>query len=715
MKNNFVPHSPFTTPVLFLIFNRPDTTQKVFGAIKKAKPKQLFVAADGPREDKEGEKEKCKQARKVMEQIDWDCKVKTLFRDKNLGCKIAVSSAIDWFFENVEEGIILEDDCLPSQSFFWFCEILLEKYKDDMRVWHIGGCNFQDGIKRGETDYYFSAINHIWGWASWASRWRYYNVELNQIKDDNFLRKYWKGKFLNYWENILNRMKNKEIDTWDYQWLFTMWYNDGLAILPNKNMISNIGFGVGARSGIRTPDKNMNREKYEIDISHITYPPLIERNMGADEYSMKEAFFFERKIIYRFVKKTKNLLNIFFKTLIGLSMKYLKQFIKDEFPAIFNILKKIYKFFSKKKIVNYFGTNYKKNTLLSYITHPFIKGQKLSHTSYFEVMSHAKILNELGFNVDIVDYYYDKYIDFSKYNVLVGFGEAFVKYFELGYKHLKTIHYGTGMEICFTNYVSLKRIKDVYSKKGVWLFNSARYIEKSWMPQVTLADAILALGNEICVNSYKKYSNAPIYPIPGLFYRTQDAYKILQDRNMSNSKTNFLWFGSSGLVRKGLDLALEVFYRRADLTLHICGPIKNEPDFEKVYFKELYQTENIITYGFVDITSDVFAKILKTCAFVIFPSCMEGGSPSTLTAIGNGALIPIITKETTISTGNEIWIEDFTPEAVEEAVNKALSLGEDEIIKMQKENLEYVLKHNSQENYYRELKNAIEEILGYKK
>jgi glycosyltransferase involved in cell wall biosynthesis len=235
------------------------------------------------------------------------------------------------------------------------------------------------------------------------------------------------------------------------------------------------------------------------------------------------------------------------------------------------------------------------------------------------------------------------------------------------------------------------------------------------MPQVTLADAILALGNEICVNSYKKYSNAPIYPIPGLFYRTQDAYKILQDRNMSNSKTNFLWFGSSGLVRKGLDLALEVFYRRADLTLHICGPIKNEPDFEKVYFKELYQTENIITYGFVDITSDVFAKILKTCAFVIFPSCMEGGSPSTLTAIGNGALIPIITKETTISTGNEIWIEDFTPEAVEEAVNKALSLGEDEIIKMQKENLEYVLKHNSQENYYRELKKAIEEILGYKK
>ena len=122
MRDNFVPPGSLITPVLFVIFNRPDTTQKVFNAIRQAKPKQLFVAADGPREGKEGEKEKCEQVREIIEQIDWDCEVKTLFRDKNLGCKIAVSSAIDWFFENVEEGIILEDDCLPSQSFFWYCQ-----------------------------------------------------------------------------------------------------------------------------------------------------------------------------------------------------------------------------------------------------------------------------------------------------------------------------------------------------------------------------------------------------------------------------------------------------------------------------------------------------------------------------------------------------------------------------------------------------------------
>ena len=118
MKDKFIPHDSLTTPVLFMIFSRPDTTQKVFNAIRQAKPKQLFVAADGPREGTEGEKEKCKQARKVIEQVDWNCEVKTLFRDKNLGCKIADTSAIDWFFENVDEGIILEDDCLPSQSFF---------------------------------------------------------------------------------------------------------------------------------------------------------------------------------------------------------------------------------------------------------------------------------------------------------------------------------------------------------------------------------------------------------------------------------------------------------------------------------------------------------------------------------------------------------------------------------------------------------------------
>jgi len=391
-------------------------------------------------------------------------------------------------------------------------------------------------------------------------------------------------------------------------------------------------------------------------------------------------------------------------------MMIIKQFIKNYFPFI----TKIYKSFErKKKINNYFKTQHSKNALLSYITYPFTKkGEYFSHTNYFEAMSHAKILNELGYNVDVIDYDYQGKIDFSKYDLLVGFGESFVKCFEKGHTHLKTIHYSTGMEISYTNYISLKRVKDVYRRKGVLLFNSARYIEKSWMTQIIFVNAILALGNEICVESFKKYTDVPIYSIPGLFYKVYDGYEIIRKTNISNIKNNFIWFGSSGLVRKGLDLVLEFFSKNPDLKLHVCGPIKNELDFERVYWKELYETPNIITHGFVDIKTEKFYKILLDSNFVVFPSAIEGGSPSTLTIIGNGGLIPIITKETTISTGYEIWIEDFTVEAIEKAINKALLLSDKEILELRIKNLEYVLKNHTTEVYYKKLKEAYIDILG---
>ena len=137
----------FKVPVLFLIFNRPDTTQQVFDEIRKARPEQLYVAADGPRKDQSADYELCKKTRDIIQQVDWDCKVFTCFRDENLGCKRSVSSAIDWFFSHVEEGIILEDDCVPDQSFFPFCQELLEKYRDDTRIMMISGNNFQFGEK----------------------------------------------------------------------------------------------------------------------------------------------------------------------------------------------------------------------------------------------------------------------------------------------------------------------------------------------------------------------------------------------------------------------------------------------------------------------------------------------------------------------------------------------------------------------------------------
>ena len=195
---SYTPPHPLNTAVLFLVFNRIDTTKKVFEAIRQAKPPRLYIAADGARESKD-EEEKVNAVRDyVSSNIDWDCEIKTLFNEKNLGCKMAVSGAIDWFFDNEEMGIILEDDCLPSQSFFWFCEEMLAKYKDDMRVWHVAGNNFHFGWKRDEDySYYFGGIyGSIWGWASWRTRWNHYDVEMknyDEVKSKKYLENCYVG------------------------------------------------------------------------------------------------------------------------------------------------------------------------------------------------------------------------------------------------------------------------------------------------------------------------------------------------------------------------------------------------------------------------------------------------------------------------------------------------------------------------------------------
>ena len=152
--------------MLFLIFNRPDVTRRVFSAIRETQPTRLYVAGDGPHLGNQEEEKRCKRARSVVDEKDWRCEVKTLFRKEDLGCRKAVSEAISWFFEHEPEGIILEDDCLPSQSFLWYCQELLEHYRDDMRIMHIGGANFQFGRNRSPYDYYFSRYPHVLGWAS---------------------------------------------------------------------------------------------------------------------------------------------------------------------------------------------------------------------------------------------------------------------------------------------------------------------------------------------------------------------------------------------------------------------------------------------------------------------------------------------------------------------------------------------------------------------
>jgi len=241
------------TPILFLVFNRLDTTKQVFEEIKKVKPKKLFVAADGPRNATE--KKKTNAVRKyILNNIDWDCEVKTLFRTKNLGCGKAVSSAITWFFDNVNMGIILEDDCLPSQSFFPFCEELLKKYKNNKKIMQIAGFNPVSSKLKVNESYLFSYLGGIWGWATWKRAWEKYDFDIKEFEKSKTQKKLKKIGFseqmIEFKLKTFELIKNKQVDTWDYQWDFAKLYNSGLTIIPRENLIKNIGFGAGSTNNL---------------------------------------------------------------------------------------------------------------------------------------------------------------------------------------------------------------------------------------------------------------------------------------------------------------------------------------------------------------------------------------------------------------------------------------------------------------------------------
>lgn len=278
------------SPVLFLIFNRPDTSLKVFQAIRDAQPKKLYIAADGPRPSHASDSTDCKLTRDIVRLIDWDCEVFTLFRNENLGCRNAISSAIDWFFSLEEEGIILEDDCLPNPSFFSFCDYLLEYYRHDTQVMHISGDQF--GFNPGLSgDYYFTRFAHIWGWASWRRAWNFYDVDLIKYQDyrnNNLIRKLFRKKIhQRFWNTVFDISIAKKINTWDYQWNFAIWANQGLCIVPRLNLISNIGFD----SGTHTHENIGHFNQLPTFTLNVNNHPLTkETNIVSDERIMYNMF-----------------------------------------------------------------------------------------------------------------------------------------------------------------------------------------------------------------------------------------------------------------------------------------------------------------------------------------------------------------------------------------------------------------------------------------
>ena len=285
-----------TPPILFLIFNRPDLTKITFASIRAAKPKQLFIAADGPREDRDGEAEACELARQITNEVNWDCEVKTLFRAENLGCEGAVSTAISWFFDHVEQGIILEDDCVADPSFFQFCDEMLTKYADDQRIGVVTGDNFQQGNQHGDASYYFSKYPHCWGWATWRRCWKHYQRDLykdpNEIAEtvSNFSPV--KGE-LDYWQTIFENTQARRVDSWAFRWTYAQWKQKLLTVTPQKNLVENIGIGPEAT---HTTSSDMDLPNLAALQFPLVHPDTVAHNLEADAFVARNTFQVDRHV-----------------------------------------------------------------------------------------------------------------------------------------------------------------------------------------------------------------------------------------------------------------------------------------------------------------------------------------------------------------------------------------------------------------------------------
>ncbi|HVI44788.1 MAG TPA: hypothetical protein VM802_07955 [Chitinophaga sp.] len=291
------------TPVLFLVFNRPAVTQTVFEAIRRQRPRRLFLAADGPRSHVPGEAQLCYETRKVMlDRIDWPCEVKTLFRNDNLGCGQAVSSAINWFFEQVEEGIILEDDCLPNDSFFTYVSRLLDYYRHNERVMHIGASNFQQGIQRNEHSYYFSRYTHIWGWATWRRAWQHYEFSPANMQQSSM-------EGLNRTlQTMFKAVCLEELDTWDVQWFMTVWYKNGYAVIPHVNLVRNIGMDLYA-THTRSAGQWFGAMQYG-EVGTLQHPPELVLHEEADRFTA-DAIFNSSKLSSRIRNVVRNNMTLY--------------------------------------------------------------------------------------------------------------------------------------------------------------------------------------------------------------------------------------------------------------------------------------------------------------------------------------------------------------------------------------------------------------------
>jgi hypothetical protein len=301
------------TPVVLIIFNRPHHTEKVFEVIRQAQPSQLLVIADGPRTNRPEDKEKCASARAIIDRVDWKCQVFKNYSDINLGCDPRIIDGLNWVFDIVEEAIILEDDCIPHPTFFTYCEELLDRYRHDQRVMNISGQNVLFGRKRTDYSYYFSRFTLCWGWATWRRSWQYFDVDLEfwpEVRDKRFMKDILEDPYaVRVWERTAQMLYDGRLTGWDFKWMFSCWLQNGLCIISDRNLITNIGYGAEATHihDEKDPYIKMPTEAMDFPLKH---PPFILRDLDADQFTQRTLFDYDPNIFKKVQNKIKKVLNL---------------------------------------------------------------------------------------------------------------------------------------------------------------------------------------------------------------------------------------------------------------------------------------------------------------------------------------------------------------------------------------------------------------------
>ena len=318
----------YAIPILLIVWRRPHTLRQVIDALRPVAPSLLYVACDGPNPERQGEATKVAATRQVIEEeIDWTCQINKFYSDVNNGCRLGVTRAINWFFEHVEEGIILEDDCVPHTDFFSYCASLLERYRWDSRVWGICGSNFQLGNRRGNASYYFSIHGDSWGWATWRRCWIHYRNDTEQwdrVCQQGVLKNIFSNPHeVDYWSHTLDTLFRQGLpDTWDYQWWLTSWCNHGLHAWPNTCLVSNVGFD---RDATHTFGLNSFLNAKLQELGPITHPQFVLPDRHADDF----AFMHRRGGLEMIERKKFRYLYPFFARLRKLKHQGLRQYLKN--------------------------------------------------------------------------------------------------------------------------------------------------------------------------------------------------------------------------------------------------------------------------------------------------------------------------------------------------------------------------------------------------